>query len=206
MKRTVQIGVAVALLAVGFALGRWGSGATDAEWAARDSLAAASQALDSTRALAQAAQHRADSVSAAAVAQAAAAVRPARTTTDSFFARIPVPDTGAIRAAVDSTRASVDSERAASDRHVAALEADTTLKARQLLQAWAYADSVARQRDAARRALDAALASRREAPVTLGAGVGYGVVASGGALRAGPGLLGGLVLRIRLPLPRWLGG
>ena len=200
--------VGVLALAGGFLLGRAGSGATPAERAARDSLAAAGRALDAAVHTADSLRARADSLAGAAVAAAAGKVGPARLRTDTLTVTVEhlVPDTGALRLAWNAVPVAVAAERARSDTLVALLAADTLLKASDLRVAYRERAAYMSQRDEAQRQLDAALKRRTEPPVTLGATLGGAVIYHGGAVLLGPGAAAGLTVRLRIPLPRFMGG
>jgi hypothetical protein len=201
--------VAVIALASGFLLGRAGTGATAAQKQSRDSLALVSAALDRAVHVADSIRAKADSIAAANVALAAAASKASRAKTDTAWLTIEklVPDTGALRRAVQAGEAAVLAERTAGDRHVATLEADTTQKAGDLRTALKERDAYHAQRDDAQKQLDAALARRTEPPVTLGATLGPGCLLTGGRVVCGyAGANAGLTVRIRIPLPKFLGG
>jgi hypothetical protein len=199
---------AVVALVGGFLLGRAGSGATAAEKASRDSLALVSRALDAAVHTADSLRARQDSLAGAAVATAAGKVGPARMHTDTQIVAVEVlvPDTGALRRAWDAVPVAVAAERARSDTLAARLAADTLLKANDLRVAYRERAAYQSQRDEAQRQLDAALQRRTEPPVTLGATLGGAVIYHGGAVLLGPGAAVGLTVRVRIPLPRFLGG
>lgn len=200
--------VGVLALAGGFLLGRAGSGKTAAEQASRDSLAAAGRALDAAVHIADSLRARGDSLAGAAVAVAYGHVGPARLHTDTQLVTVEhlVPDTGALRQAWDAVPLAVAAERARSDTMTARLAADTLLKAADLRVAYRERAAYMAQRDEAQRQLDAALKRRTEPPVTLGATLGGAVIYHGGAVLLGPGAAAGLTVRLRIPLPRFLGG
>jgi hypothetical protein len=208
--KTLRWYALVALLALtgGFLLGRAGSGATAAEKASRDSLALVSHALDAAVHVADSLRARQDSLAGAAVTVAAGKVGPARLRTDTQIVTVEllVPDTGALRRAWDAVPVAVAAERALGDTLVARLAADTLLKSASLSVAYRERDAYRVQRDEAQRQLDAALKRRTEPPVTIGATLGGAVVYSGGRILFGPGAAAGLTVRVRIPLPRFLGG
>ncbi len=200
--------VALLALAGGVLLGRAGSGATAAEKASRDSLALARRALDAAVHTADSLRAHGDSVAGAAVASAAGTVGPMRLHTDTQIVTVErlVPDTGALRRAWDAVPLAVAAERAHGDTLVARLAADTLLKAKDLSVAYSERAAYQAQRDEAQRQLDACLKRRTEPPITLGATAGGVVVYHGGTLLVGPGAAAGLTVRIKIPLPRFLGG
>jgi hypothetical protein len=208
--RNVRLSLLVVVLALvgGFLLGRAGSGATPSEKASRDSLALVSRALDRAVHVADSIRARQDSLTGAAVAVAAGKVGPARTHTDTELVTVErlVPDTGALRRAWDAVPVAVAAERAHGDTLIASLAADTLFKAQSLSVAYRERDAYRSQRDEAQRQLAAALKRRTEPPVTIGATAGGVAVYSGGRILFGPGAAAGLTVRVRIPLPRFLGG
>lgn len=199
---------AAVALAAGFLLGRMGSGATAAERKQADSLTAVSVALDHAVAVADSIRRVKDAEVSAAARAAAARVWPARTHTDTAVQVVErlIPDTGAVRRAVDSVTASVAVERAAGDSLVATLATDTLALANDVRVAVAEREVYRSQRDSAEAQLARALKARREPAVTLGASLGYGPTLSNGRLVWGINESNGLTVRVKLPLPKFLGG
>jgi hypothetical protein len=210
MTVTWRAAALAALLGIGggFLLGRASTGATAQERQRADSLASVSKALDRAVAVADSIRRVKDAEVSAAVRVAAGKVGPARTVTDTAIQIVLqlVPDTGAVHRAVDSVKASVLAERVTGDSLVARLAADTLAKSNDVRVAVAEREVYRSQRDAAQVQLAAALKARREPAVTLGATLGYGPTLSGGRVVWGINESNGLTVRVKLPLPRFLGG
>ena len=194
-------------MAFGFLLGRMGTGATPEERRRADSTAAAARATDSLIILVRANQRRADSLLADSVMRAKARSATARAKTDTAWLALDTAAvTAPVRALLDTAKADLKAERIAADAHVATLEADTTEKAQHVREAWAMVATVVKQRDDVQKDLDDALARRTEPPITLGGSAGYGTTYANGRLNFGPSAVAGFTVRIKIPLPRWLGG
>jgi hypothetical protein len=200
--------VAVVAVAGGFLLGRAGTGATAAEKKSADSLAAVARATDSLVALAKQTQAREDSIAADSIRKAKARVIVLRGKTDTAWLPLDTATvTAPLRAQLDAAHHAQLAERKGDSTLIAALEADTLLKRRHADSAWALLGTVTAQRNEAQRQLATALGRRTEPPVTLGATLGPGCLLTGGRVVCGyAGANAGLTVRIKIPLPKFLGG